>query len=254
MTSATILVVDDQEFVRRTLHSLLSQQPQWKIYEAENGKIALDRVRQVQPDVVVLDIVMPEMNGMEAAYEIRQLVPSPKIILMSSYYTPEEAALLARLFGDIKFIPKSEVGSALIPAASHLLADESKMVHVLIADDHKFVRDNLRALVAQQQPNWDVSEASNGLEAVELFRKNAPDVAVLDVVMEPLGGIAAAYEIREINPAAKIIFISSHYTVGEASIVIHLLGAGAFVSKTEAVKLLIPTIKRLLNEESQSRA
>src|SRR5580704_6340945 len=120
------------------------------------------------------------------------------------------------------------------------------MVHVLIADDHKFVRDNLRALVAQQQPTWKVSEASNGPEAVELFRKSSPDVAVLDIVIEPLGGVAAAFDIREIDPAAKIVFISSHYTAGEALRVTSVLGAGAFVAKSEAVKLLVPTIKQVL--------
>jgi len=125
-TPATILLVDDQRFVRHTLHLLLAQQPHWKIYEAENGKVALDRVREIHPDVVVLDIVMPEMNGMQAAYEIHHLMPSPKIVLISSHYTPQEAAMLARLFGDGNFIPKSEAGKALVPAVSRLLPDESK--------------------------------------------------------------------------------------------------------------------------------
>jgi two-component system, chemotaxis family, chemotaxis protein CheY len=123
---ATILVVDDQKFVRRTLRSLLAQQPHWKIYEAENGKVALDRIREIHPDVVVLDIVMPEMNGMQAAYEIHQLRPTPKIVLISSHYTPEESAILARLFGDGNFIPKSEAGKRLVPAVSRLLSNESR--------------------------------------------------------------------------------------------------------------------------------
>jgi DNA-binding NarL/FixJ family response regulator len=119
--SATILIVDDQKLVRHTLRSLLAQQPHWRIYEAKNGKIALDRIRKIHPDVVVLDIVMPEMNGMQAAYEIRQLTPTPKILLISSHYTPQEAAMLTRLFGDGNFIPKSEAGKALVPAVSRLL-------------------------------------------------------------------------------------------------------------------------------------
>jgi two-component system, chemotaxis family, protein-glutamate methylesterase/glutaminase len=119
--SATILIVDDQKLVRHTLRSLLAQQPHWKIYEAKNGKVALDRIRKIHPDVVVLDIVMPEMNGMQAAYEIRQLTPTPKILLISSHYTPQEAAMLTRLFGDGNFIPKSEAGKALVPAVSRLL-------------------------------------------------------------------------------------------------------------------------------------
>ncbi len=124
-------------------------------------------------------------------------------------------------------------------------------MHVLIADDHKGVRDNLKSFLKGQQPFWEVSLASNGQEAIELFQKTTPDVAVLDIVMEPVGGIAAAYEMNRLNPSAKIIFISSHYNVGEASVVTRLLGAGAFVPKSQAVNSLIPTIKRLLNPESQ---
>ena len=123
---ATILVVDDQQLVRETLLSLLRQQPHWRVYEAENGKEALDRASQIKPDVVVMDIVMPEMSGIEATYEIRRLAPETKVILMSSYYTPEEAAHLARLFGDGNFIQKSETGKQLIPTISRLLPEESQ--------------------------------------------------------------------------------------------------------------------------------
>jgi DNA-binding NarL/FixJ family response regulator len=125
---AKILVVDDQKFVRQTLRSLLTQQSHWKIYEAESGKVALERVRQEKPQVAVLDIVMPEMNGIAAAYEIRQLAPETKIILISSHYTPGEAAHLARLFGDGDFIPKSQAGKELVQAISRLLPHESRAV------------------------------------------------------------------------------------------------------------------------------
>jgi DNA-binding NarL/FixJ family response regulator len=122
------------------------------------------------------------------------------------------------------------------------------MVRVLIADDHKAVRDNLRAVLNKQQPHWQISEASDGQEAVDVFRKAAPDVAVLDIVMMPMGGVAAAYEMRRIDPKAKIILISGYYAPGEASSLTRLHGAGAFVPKSDAVKQLVPTIKRILKE------
>jgi DNA-binding NarL/FixJ family response regulator len=116
-----ILVVDDQEFVRRSLHSVLAEQAHWQIYEAENGKVALERIRAIEPDVVVLDIVMPEMSGIEAAYEVSQHTLQTKVILISSHYTPEEAAILGRLFSDSTFIQKSEAGKELVPAITRLL-------------------------------------------------------------------------------------------------------------------------------------
>ena len=122
------------------------------------------------------------------------------------------------------------------------------ILHILIADDHKVVREALRSLLKEQQPLWEVSEAADGHEAVELFRKVIPDVAVLDIVMDPMGGVAAAYEIKRINPAAKIIFISSHYTTGQASVISRLLGAGAFVQKEHPATALVATIQRVLQE------
>jgi DNA-binding NarL/FixJ family response regulator len=133
-----------------------------------------------------------------------------------------------------------------------MISTRAGIVRVLIADDHKIVRDSIRAFLSQQRPLWEISEASDGREAVEQFRNNDVDVAVLDIVMEPMGGVAAAYEIRRIRPDAKIVFISNHYAPGEASTITRLLGAGAFVPKSEAVKALIPTITKLLNEGGQS--
>ena len=125
---AKILVVDDQQFVRRTLCSLLLQQPHWKVYEASSGKAALECVREIEPDVIVMDIMMPEMSGVEATYELRRLAPSTKVVLISSYYTPEEAAHIARLFGDGNFIEKSATGKDLVPAISRILPLESQAV------------------------------------------------------------------------------------------------------------------------------
>lgn len=67
---------------------------------------------------------MPEMNGMKAAYRIRQLNPAPKIIFMSSHYVPEELVTIARIFGEGDFIDKSETGKELVPAISRLLPEE----------------------------------------------------------------------------------------------------------------------------------
>lgn len=125
---ATILIVDDHELVRRHLRSLLARQPHWKVYEAANGKTAVDRLLEIKPDVAVLDIVMPVMSGIEAAYEMRRRAPATKIILMSSHYTQDEAALLARLFGDGNFVEKSEAGTHLVPAINRVLPTESQAV------------------------------------------------------------------------------------------------------------------------------
>jgi DNA-binding NarL/FixJ family response regulator len=125
---ATILLVDDRQYVRHTLRSLLAEQRHWKIYEAADGKAALDSARKLKPDVIVMDIVMPVMNGIEATYELRQVAPETKVVLISSHYSPEEAAILARLFGDGTFVTKAAACKDLIPAISRLLPPEKQAV------------------------------------------------------------------------------------------------------------------------------
>jgi DNA-binding NtrC family response regulator len=75
-----------------------------------------------------MDIVMPEISGIETAYEIRRQAPETKVILISSYYTSQAAAHLARLFGDGKFIEKSETGKRLIPTINRMLPPECRAV------------------------------------------------------------------------------------------------------------------------------
>jgi DNA-binding NarL/FixJ family response regulator len=83
-----ILVVDDNPAVRRYLRGVLEQQHGWRVCdEARNGQEAVDRFRQVRPDVVVLDFQMPYMNGLEAARIIAQQSPETPILMVTLYLT-----------------------------------------------------------------------------------------------------------------------------------------------------------------------
>jgi DNA-binding response OmpR family regulator len=107
--------------------SLLAEQSDWDVYEAENGEVALDRILEDKPDVVVLAIMMTEMNGLEAASKIRKLSPETRVIFMSSQYTSQEASVITRLFGG-NFVQKSDLRTELIPTISRLLPTASQAV------------------------------------------------------------------------------------------------------------------------------
>ena len=117
---ARILVVDNRQLLRHSVCSLLADQSYWDVYEAESGKVALDRIQEVEPDVVVLAVLMTEMNGLETARKIRKLAPETRVIFISSQYTQLEAALITRLFGG-NFVQKSDLGTELLPTISRLL-------------------------------------------------------------------------------------------------------------------------------------
>ena len=90
-----VLLADDHPAVRKTLRALLTEVSVGICGEAENGRQAIDKACELQPDVVVLDLVMPDMNGLDAAYEIRQRSPSSKIILISLHFPPEDGLAFA---------------------------------------------------------------------------------------------------------------------------------------------------------------
>lgn len=86
---ARILLADDHEIVRRGIKSLLEGQTAWEICgEAENGREAVNKAVQLEPDLVVLDLSMPVLNGLEAAREIRKVAPKTKIIIFSMFDSP----------------------------------------------------------------------------------------------------------------------------------------------------------------------
>jgi DNA-binding NarL/FixJ family response regulator len=89
-TPVRILVVDDSQLMRRCLRTLLEQRDAWKVCcEASNGKEAIEKAKQASPDVIVLDFQMPEMNGLDAAKEIRRQSPEVPILMVTLHMSPQ---------------------------------------------------------------------------------------------------------------------------------------------------------------------
>ena len=84
-----ILVVDDHPVVRHGLRTLLGAHPEWEIVdEAGDGIEAVDKAGRLKPDVVVLDITMPKMSGLEACRLIRKRVPEAEILIVTQHDSP----------------------------------------------------------------------------------------------------------------------------------------------------------------------
>ncbi|MBT2755900.1 response regulator [Mesobacillus foraminis] len=81
---ARILIVDDAKFMRVTLRNILRQANHEIVGEAENGREAVALYQQLKPDLVTMDITMPEMNGLDAVREIKRNHPQAKIIMCSA--------------------------------------------------------------------------------------------------------------------------------------------------------------------------
>jgi DNA-binding NarL/FixJ family response regulator len=81
-----ILVVDDHPVVRRGLRALLGDRSDWEIIdEAEDGIEAVEKATRLQPDIVVLDVGMPRMDGLEACRQIRKIVPGSEVLIVTQH-------------------------------------------------------------------------------------------------------------------------------------------------------------------------
>lgn len=120
--------------------------------------------------------------------------------------------------------------------------DEPK-IKVLIADDHTVVRKGLITLLSAEKYNIDViGEASNGDEAIEQFRKQEPDVVLMDLVMPGKNGLEAIVEIKQIQPKARILVLTSFADDDNVSKAIRA-GAYGFLLKDTSPDELVQTIR-----------
>jgi two-component system, NarL family, nitrate/nitrite response regulator NarL len=118
-----ILVVDDTQAIRRSVRLRIENETDWEICgEAENGREAVERVQDLHPDVVLLDLSMPVMNGLDAARHIKAIAPHTHILMFTLHTYPQ---LLdeARKAGIAEVVSKSgATGPDLLHALRSLLA------------------------------------------------------------------------------------------------------------------------------------
>ena len=111
-----ILLADDHTIVRQGLKLVLDSDPELEVVgQAENGREAVRMAREFHPDVVLLDLMMPELSGLEAARQMRKACPQCKIIILSSY-SDEECARKLILDGAAGYLVKQTAGSELLRA------------------------------------------------------------------------------------------------------------------------------------------
>ena len=111
-----VLVVDDHTVVREGVHALLSLQRDMQVVgEAVDGGEAVEKAHQLLPDVVLMDIVMPGMNGLEATQQISKECKQVKVLMLSQY-DEEENVIASNQVGAFGFIPKRSASSELLLA------------------------------------------------------------------------------------------------------------------------------------------
>jgi DNA-binding NarL/FixJ family response regulator len=120
-----ILVADDHEVVRRGLCALLQGQPDWEVCgEAGDGREALEKTQKLKPDVVILDIGMPSLNGLEATRQILKTMPHTKVLILTLHDSDQVVREVLNA-GARGFLLKSDAARDLVAAVEALRRDKT---------------------------------------------------------------------------------------------------------------------------------
>ena len=124
MASIRVLVVDDFKPFREFVRSILAERPKWEVIgESSDGPEAVQKAVELKPDLILLDLGLPTMNGIEVARRFRELVPDAKII----FFTQESSVDLmeeALRMGVSGYVMKAKAGSRLLPAMDAVMSGE----------------------------------------------------------------------------------------------------------------------------------
>jgi two-component system, chemotaxis family, chemotaxis protein CheY len=117
----SVLIVDDSAYIRQALGELFKKEVDFEVCgEAENGKKAIEKARELRPDLIVLDLSMPVMNGFDAARVLKRVMPTVPLIMYSAF-GDKLAENQARLIGISEVVSRTEHASVLIQKARGLL-------------------------------------------------------------------------------------------------------------------------------------
>ena len=124
-----IMIADDFKAIRSAVAGILSRHAGWEVCgEAENGPDAVQKAKDLHPDLVLLDISMPGMDGLHAARLIRESVPSTKILILS-HHDPAQLLVDARRSGADGCIDKSRIAADLVPSIARLESQVSAPIN-----------------------------------------------------------------------------------------------------------------------------
>jgi PAS domain S-box-containing protein len=244
-----ILVVEDNEAAIIQLTDILQAQG-YRLQVAHNGREALAQIGQSVPDAMILDLMMPEVDGFAVLQAIREVPRSSKVpvlILTAKHVTRDELSflksnnihqliqkgdinrdgLLAAVAGMLAPPPATPATPAA-PSRQRRLSRPGKPL-VLVVEDNP---DNLRTARALLADDYQVIEATDGRTGVEQARTHQPDIILMDIGMPVLDGLQALEEIRadeRLRPTPVLAVTASAMKGDRESILAH--GFDGYLSK-----------------------
>jgi len=184
MSGFHILIADDHEVVRRGVRALIEPHPGWEVCgEAITGRAAVEKARKLVPDMVVMDIAMPELNGLDATRQILKTAPRTEVLILTAH---ESEQLVREVLeaGAHGYVLKSAAGRDLVNAIEALSKHEA------------FFTTRVAKIVVDSYPKRGAQEESSGKSPWQLSAREREVIQLLA-------------EGKSNNQVAEILYLSS---------------------------------------------
>ncbi len=197
-SSKKVLVVDDDPAIHKEIHDVLKQAG-FVLFNAFTGEEGIELAKKHKPDLIVLDIILPRMDGWTLLSRLKadsELSAIPVIVMT---ITTEKN--LGYALGAIDYIQKPVDNTVLVNKIKLAIPEAASGV-ILVVDDDPNARELLAKMVARE--GWAVEQAVNGLEAIQFLREKEPLLILLDLVMPEMDGFAVINELQKNEAWRKI--------------------------------------------------
>ena len=237
-----VLVVDDNEALCNMIKDILEME-EYAVSTALDGFKALELAAQERFDVVLMDIKMPVMNGVETFKKFKAVAPDTPVIMVTAYAVEEMirdalregafAAMYKPLDFDqlLKTIDTAITGGGMI----------------LVVDDEEELCETFQELLGRK--GYSVSIAHDGETAIEMVRTNSFDVIMLDMKLPTLNGLETYLAIREVRPHVTVILITGYPSeMGEMAKMAVEKNAYICLEKPLDMETFLPLLREIMDE------
>lgn len=240
-----VLLIDDEEVIRNRMKKVIEKEG-YETFIASGGREGMEIFAREDPDLVITDLMMPDMDGMEVMHLVKKASPGTEVILITGY-GEYEMAVQALREGALDYLKKPiDIDQLIISLGrckerSANRVKLSSQINILIADDEKLARGKLERIFTKE--GYNVFTAENGKEALDIFNHTKIDIVLTDLKMPVMGGIELLHEIKKLTDDVEVILLTGY---GNENIAIQAMREGAlnFLTKPIDIEQMIASIEK----------
>jgi two-component system, chemotaxis family, chemotaxis protein CheY len=248
-TNRVLLVDDSPEFLASTQRYLQARANVEVVGVAGSGEEAVQKAFALHPDLVLMDLYLPGINGIEATRQIKNRFPKMRIVVFT-FYDLDEYSLAARAAGAEELVPKSRLAdefSRLLENFPMSVSDAGpdSSAQILVVDDSPTVRKMV--ITALRPLGAGFVEAGNGLEAIEQLALNEFAAMTLDLNMPDVHGLEVLTYMRKagLEGQVQVLVLTTRDDI-ETLQTAQSLGAARYLTKPFTPDQLLSTMRELL--------